>query len=71
MAKSVATSQGLVARKWIRSSSQVIKIECEWIVENFSLKPQSQGQYLESSLFDDESDQTRKWKIRIYPKTNP
>ena len=71
MAESATTSQGLVAQTRARRISQIGQIEHEWIVEHLCLLPTRHGRYLDSPLFHYESGQTRKWKIRMYPKQNP
>ena len=49
-----------------------VEINFHWVIEQFSLKPQQNGEYIHSTDFYSERyserDETVKWNLKVFPK---
>ena len=52
---------------WARTQSQAINFKFEWVIENFSLKPQKIGECIISPTLSDKTQESRTWYMAIYP----
>ena len=53
---------------WARNESKAINFKFEWVIENFSLKPQKIGESIKSPTLSDKTTESRQWCIATYPR---
>ena len=63
----VVSTNRSVTNVWALTQTDQVEINFKWAIENFSLKPSGNNDYIKSSKFFSSIDRC-KWWIQLYPK---